>query len=95
MLIRVNSEPIAFNRAAQLEASNTNASLDKLIKTQHGLYLRQYFLNMSINLFDYLGSIVSYLVIALPIFSGAYDDLPTSDLSALISQVSLMISCHG
>ena len=45
-------------------------------------------LTVSINSFDYLGSILSYVVIAVPIFMGKYDNLSPSDLSALISQVS-------
>ncbi|WAR19914.1 ABCD4-like protein [Mya arenaria] len=44
--------------------------------------------NLSINMFDYLGSIVSYIALAFPIFLGTYDNLSAPDLSALISAVS-------
>jgi ATP-binding cassette subfamily D (ALD) protein 4 len=37
---------------------------------------------------DYIGSILSYLVLAVPIFAGAYDNLSPSEVGALISQVS-------
>jgi ATP-binding cassette subfamily D (ALD) protein 4 len=87
MLVRVNSESIAFHDASRQEGVKTNMSLDKLIKTQHRLYFRQYFLNICINLFDYLGSIVSYLVLAVPIFAGDYDGLAPADLTVIISQV--------
>lgn len=87
MLVRVNSESIAFHNAANVEGTKANNSLDKLLRTQHRLYCRQFLLNFSINLFDYLGSIFSYLMLAIPIFSGEYDDLTPAELSALISQV--------
>lgn len=43
---------------------------------------------VGINTFDYLGSILSYVVIAIPIFSGVYSDLSPTELSALVSKVS-------
>lgn len=39
--------------------------------------------------FSYLGSILSYLIIAIPIFAGAFDGKDASELSAIISAVSL------
>ena len=46
------------------------------------------FFSVSINLFDYLGSILSYIAISFPIFLGMYDSLSGADLSSLISAVS-------
>ena len=43
---------------------------------------------VSINVADYLGSILSYIAIAFPIFFGHYDNLTPTDLSSLISRVS-------
>lgn len=40
---------------------------------------------VSINLFDYLGSIVSYVVLGVAVFAGSYDNV--ADLSSIISQV--------
>jgi len=88
MLIRVNSESIAFHNASLTESTKVNETLDKLLKTQHRLYCRQFFLNFSINIFDYFGGIFSYLILAIPIFSGKYDHLTPSDLGSLISQVT-------
>lgn len=42
---------------------------------------------VGINTFDYLGSILSYVVIAIPIFSGVYGDLRPTELSTLVSKV--------
>jgi len=45
--------------------------------------------SVSIGIADYLGGILSYVILAIPVFSGIYDDLSPSDLSALISRVSI------
>lgn len=46
------------------------------------------------NTFDYMGSILSYIVIAIPIFAGVYDDMTPAEISALLSKVSeLLKSC--
>lgn len=40
---------------------------------------------VSISLFDYLSSVVSYVVLGVAVFAGSYDDV--DDLSSIISQV--------
>lgn len=40
-------------------------------------------------MFDYLGGILSYMAIAIPIFAGAYTDLTSAELSELISKVTI------
>lgn len=87
MLVRVNAESIAFQDGYRHEGLKTDESLAQLIRTQGRLYFRQYVLSICINLYDYLGSILSYLIVAIPIFSGAYDSLPPTDLTVIISQV--------
>ena len=42
---------------------------------------------VSINAFDYLGAIFSYLIIAIAVFSGMYDGMSSTELSAQISRV--------
>lgn len=44
---------------------------------------------VSINLFDYISSIVTYTVIGVVVFTGGYDDLSISELAAQISRVLL------
>lgn len=52
---------------------------------------------VGVNTFDYLGSILSYIVIAIPIFSGVYGDLSPTELSTVVSKVRIPPgdpSCH-
>jgi len=42
---------------------------------------------VSIGVADYLGSILSYVILAIPVFGGVYEHLSPADLSALISRV--------
>lgn len=57
------------------------------------VYLLRYLLSspfsVGINTFDYLGGVLSYIVIAIPIFTGIYDSLTPGELSALISKVRM------
>lgn len=97
MQIRSNSESAAFYRCGQVELAKTNEKLDHLLKVQQQLNLAQYVLEFSVNIADYLGSILSYIILAIPIFAGAHDDLTPSQLSALISKNAFvtiyLISC--
>jgi len=41
--------------------------------------------DLSTNLFSYVGSIASYLIIAIPIFGGYYEDMTPGELAKLVS----------
>ncbi|XP_075007666.1 lysosomal cobalamin transporter ABCD4 isoform X3 [Calonectris borealis] len=86
MQIRVNAEPAAFYRAGQVEHMRTDRRLQSLLRTQRELIGKELWLYIGINTFDYLGSILSYVIIAIPIFSGVYGDLSPTELSALVSK---------
>ncbi|XP_002739244.1 lysosomal cobalamin transporter ABCD4-like [Saccoglossus kowalevskii] len=90
MQIRVNSEAIAFFRAEELEAEKTNRKLHNLLNVQQTLINWDLWLNFSVNMFNYIGSILSYLIISIPIFLGVYDHLTPTELSSLISAVSFV-----
>ncbi|XP_063500292.1 lysosomal cobalamin transporter ABCD4 isoform X3 [Symphalangus syndactylus] len=89
MQIRVNAEPAAFYRAGHVEHMRTDRRLQRLLQTQRELMSKELWLYIGINTFDYLGSILSYVVIAIPIFSGVYGDLSPAELSTLVSKVRL------
>ncbi|XP_061854431.1 lysosomal cobalamin transporter ABCD4 isoform X4 [Colius striatus] len=86
-------------RAGRVEHMRTDRRLQSLLQTQKELISKELWLYIGINTFDYLGSILSYVVIAIPIFSGVYSDLSPSELSALVSKnafVSIyLISCFS
>ncbi|XP_016063684.1 PREDICTED: ATP-binding cassette sub-family D member 4 isoform X2 [Miniopterus natalensis] len=97
MQIRVNAEPAAFFRAGHVEHMRTDRRLQRLLQTQRELISKELWLYIGVNMFDYLGSILSYVVIAIPIFSGVYGDLSPTELSTLVSKNAFvciyLISC--
>ncbi|XP_078191570.1 lysosomal cobalamin transporter ABCD4 isoform X5 [Callithrix jacchus] len=97
MQIRVNAEAAAFYRAGHVEHMRTDRRLQRLLQTQRELMSKELWLYIGINTFDYLGSILSYVVIAIPIFSGVYGDLSPAELSILVSKNAFvciyLISC--
>ncbi|KAG7457383.1 ATP-binding cassette sub-family D member 4 isoform X1 [Solea senegalensis] len=89
MQIRVNAESAAFYRAGKVEHMRTNRRLQALLQTQTSLINKELWLYIGVNTFDYLGGFLSYIIIAIPIFTGIYDGLSPGELSALISKVSV------
>ena len=55
--------------------------LVQLLNTQERMTGRQFVLDCSTNMFDYFGGIASYMVIAIPIFAGVYDNMDEPALS--------------
>lgn len=88
MQVRVDSESISFHVSGLVESVKTNLSLDTLILAQQRLINRQILLNMTRYIFDYLGSIISYLAIAIPIFGGQFDD--DENISSIVSAYSFV-----
>ncbi|XP_053738076.1 ATP-binding cassette sub-family D member 4 isoform X1 [Synchiropus splendidus] len=86
MQIRVNAESAAFYRAGKVEHMRTDRRLQTLLQTQKSLIHKELWLYIGVNTFDYLGGFLSYIIIAIPIFSGIYDGLTPGELSALISR---------
>ncbi|XP_051969752.1 lysosomal cobalamin transporter ABCD4-like isoform X2 [Xyrauchen texanus] len=86
MQIRVYAESAAFYRAGKVERMRTDQRLKNLLHTQRNLMNKELWLYIGVNTFDYLGSILSYIVIAIPIFAGVYDGLTPGELSALVSK---------
>ncbi|XP_063075771.1 ATP-binding cassette sub-family D member 4 [Engraulis encrasicolus] len=86
MQIRVNAESMAFYRAGKVELTRTTKTFQSLLQTQRRLMNKELWLSIGVNIFDYMGSILSYIVIAIPIFTGVYDGLTPGELSALVSR---------
>uniref|UniRef100_A0A4W4FBA4 ABC transporter domain-containing protein n=1 Tax=Electrophorus electricus TaxID=8005 RepID=A0A4W4FBA4_ELEEL len=77
---------IVVNSTGKVEHMRTDWRLHNLLHTQKNLMNRELWLYMGVNIFDYLGSILSYIVIAIPIFVGVYDGMTPGELSALVSK---------
>ncbi|KAG8448932.1 hypothetical protein GDO86_015847 [Hymenochirus boettgeri] len=97
--VRVNAEAAAFYRAGSSELSRTDSHLQDLIGAQKDFIYQELWLNFGTNTFDFLGGILSYMIIAVPIFTGMWADLSPAELSELISKnafVSIyLISCFS
>ncbi|XP_076097450.1 lysosomal cobalamin transporter ABCD4-like isoform X1 [Mytilus galloprovincialis] len=91
MQIRMYSESAAFYKSGHIEKNKTNNQLLSLLKMSQKLVLREYPLNFFINLSNYFGSILSYLLLAIPIFGGSFDSMSSVELSAKISSTSFVI----
>jgi len=85
MNIRDNSESLAFQGNVENELKRAKKSLDKVCTAQENLFNWTLPVDLSIKLFSYLGSIASYLVISIPVFSGHFDSLSNGDLAQKIS----------
>ncbi|KAF4087493.1 hypothetical protein AMELA_G00071330 [Ameiurus melas] len=86
MQIRVHAESAAFYRAGDVEHARTDRRLQSLLHTQRNLIDKEFRLYLGVNTFDYMGSILSYIIIAIPIFAGVYDGSSPEDITVLISK---------
>ena len=64
---------------------------DLFLKIELGRNIMICWFSVAISMADYVGSILSYIIVAIPIFSGIYEDTSSSDLSAVISAVRTRI----
>lgn len=80
-----NSEMIAFANAETKQKNRTLDCLKRLMSIYENLILSQFFLSLSTSVFDYSGSILSFVIIAIPIFGGTFDHLSKAELSHTIS----------
>lgn len=97
--IRAHSESIAFLDGEPVELDNTNGILQNVVKAQQSVVNRQLPVTFGVHIFDYLGGILSLLVIAVPIFNGTYDGEPAAKLAGIISANAFvtiyLISCYS
>ncbi|KAG1180425.1 hypothetical protein G6F70_001493 [Rhizopus microsporus] len=86
--LRQYVESIAFCDGEKEEHDRANQSLNTLLTYQRSIVNNSLFLNMANESFSYLGSIISYFLVAIPIFTGALDGKDAGELSSIISQLS-------
>ena len=90
MQLRVNAESTAFYHSGALEEKRTNIKFENLLGVQLKLVIYQLVLQCSVNFFDYFGSIVSYMVVSIPLFTGEFDNLMPGELAAVVSKYSFL-----
>ena len=83
--ISKHSEQIAFADCENLQKSKILTLLKNLLSVHENLILSQFYLNLSTSVFDYSGSILSFLIIAFPIFGGYFDNLNEAEMTRKIS----------
>eukprot|EP00095_Tigriopus_kingsejongensis_P004960 maker-scaffold96_size378025-snap-gene-0.23 protein:Tk04960 transcript:maker-scaffold96_size378025-snap-gene-0.23-mRNA-1 annotation:"abc subfamily abcd" len=84
--IRTHAESLAFHQSARVESVKADERLLRLCATQQSLFHRQLALDLATQTFSYFGSIASFLVIAIPIFSGLYDGYSPGELAQVVSE---------
>lgn len=87
---RVRAESIAFYRSGQNERDKNTKKLRNLINVQNNMFFKRIFLSISINGSDYIGSIITYLILGIPIIAGLDDD-GSSNTAPEISAASFVI----
>ncbi|KAI9005801.1 ATP-binding cassette sub-family D member 4 [Phycomyces nitens] len=92
--LRQYVESIAFSGGEKEENARAHNSLSTLLTYQRSIpftLLSTTTKNTVANgAFAYLGSILSYMIVAIPIFSGAFDDRDPGELSSIISKNSFV-----
>ncbi|KAJ2852606.1 hypothetical protein IWW36_000235 [Coemansia brasiliensis] len=91
--VREFAEAIAFYGGEATERKQADVALEQVVKAQQRVVGRQLGLGLVTQVFAYLGSTVSYVVIGIPIFMGIYDDKSGTELSSLIS-LSAFVSIY-
>ncbi|OLY81647.1 ATP-binding cassette sub-family D member 4 [Smittium mucronatum] len=90
VLIRDKSEEISFYGGEQKVREEAQKSLKNLFRKQISVVYYGFPVSMAANFFSYMGSSLSYAIVAFPVFSGKYDDLSGAELASKISQSSFM-----
>ncbi|KAL1921730.1 uncharacterized protein VTP21DRAFT_10372 [Calcarisporiella thermophila] len=83
--LRVFAESISFSRGEREEKIRAEQNLMGLLGTQQKILDRELALKLANETFSYFGSILSYLIISIAIFSGAYSGIDKGELSSIIS----------
>eukprot|EP00842_Homolaphlyctis_polyrhiza_P006759 jgi/Hompol1/7084/HPOL_002437-RA len=89
---RTNAEGIAFMAGAPHELGKLSKTLETVLSWQFAAIAVEFVVKFITTYIDYLGSIISYIAVSVPIFKGNYDGLIASDPYALSSVISLNTS---
>ncbi|KAJ3377811.1 ATP-binding cassette sub- D member 4 [Lobulomyces angularis] len=83
--IRQFSESISFLNGEHFERLKADGMLDSLLGVQKKVLEKGIAIKFFTEFFNFFGAIVSYLIIAIPIFTGVFDNKSKAELSQIIS----------
>jgi len=84
--VRTHTEAVAFLDGGAEEMRKLGRSLSRVLMNLRLIVRNKFFVDFATQFCGYLGSVLAYCVVAVPIFSGAYDHLTDPELAALISE---------
>lgn len=88
--VRDSGDEINMLHGERTELGILDNILQQLLLAQRRMVNCKLRLDIFTNAVSYFGSILSYLIIAIPVFAGDYDDLTPSELGAIISKNSFI-----
>lgn len=83
--MRQFAESISFMNGQHFERFTVSKSLDTVVGLQNKILLWR-ILSTFAEIINYSGAVISYAVIAIPIFSGVLDDKSPAEISEIISK---------
>lgn len=79
------SENIAFTNSEVKVKNTLLKTLTILLSAHENLALKQFYLNILTTIFNYSGTLVSFIIISIPIFRGTFAQMNKAELSSQIS----------
>ncbi|KAI6657607.1 ATP-binding cassette sub-family D member 4-like [Oopsacas minuta] len=86
VLLREHADSVSLQRGFEVEAEKIGRTFRGTLNSQRVLLHWRYPLQMAINITDYMGSLITYGIIAIPVFSGWYKEQSNAELAELISK---------
>ncbi|ORY48548.1 hypothetical protein BCR33DRAFT_714312 [Rhizoclosmatium globosum] len=90
--VRTKAEAIAMMHSEFSEKKRLDTLLDVLVKVSYTVLRRNAPLNYCMRVTDYLGAVLSYLIISIPVFDGTFDDKTEAEITGLVSKNMFMCS---
>eukprot|EP00127_Corallochytrium_limacisporum_P001308 Clim_evm20s50 gene=Clim_evmTU20s50 len=87
---RRHVEPVALVEGETEQGAVTNRQLHELLRLQRSIVNWSLPVNLSVQFFNYAGSILTYVIVGIPIIMGQKDNLSPVELSSFISQGTFM-----
>ncbi|KAJ3075609.1 hypothetical protein HDU99_001500, partial [Rhizoclosmatium hyalinum] len=88
--VRTKAEAIAMMHSEFSEKQRLDTLLDVLVKVSYTVLRRNAPLNYCMRVTDYLGAVLSYLIISIPVFDGTFDDKTEAEITGLVSKNMFM-----